>query len=520
MVFVMVLLFGLPVFLLPTKWENQTWYNETVGADYYQENVRPIVNKVLGGSLRLFYQDVYEASGYRNPERTRLYMNASLPYGHTLQQMDELIRPAEEYLATFPQIEKFVTNVYSGRRANIIIEFKPEHENGSFPYSLKNKLVQRSIDWGGVEWSVYGVGQGYSNKTYDAAPSFKVALKGYHYDKLSNWADTLAGKLLRHKRIVTVDTDAGQNWWRDIRMPQYVFRPKSDLPINYDMNTALASVRDRAISQFPALYLPYTDKLTPVYIEGARSIDFYSLQKSSYNSAPLAAFGDITLEQVSPAINKEDRQYLRTVAFDYNGSYNFGEKYLKQVLAEQITQLPPGFKAEILQMSFGNKEEQKKYELLLLLMVGVFFIGTIYSESFTFGLFLVLIIPLSFIGLFLIFGLFQFSFDQGGYAAFLLIGGLSVNALLYLHHEFVIQHRTHGRNAAIMEAIKIKSTPILLTIISTCVGLIPFLMNGDKEVFWFSFAIGTIGGMLFSTVVIFWFLPMLMWDGKELSNNV
>jgi hypothetical protein len=40
--FVLLLLgFGLPVFMLPAKWEEHEWYNKIVGSDIYQDDIRP-----------------------------------------------------------------------------------------------------------------------------------------------------------------------------------------------------------------------------------------------------------------------------------------------------------------------------------------------------------------------------------------------------------------------------------------------------------------------------------------------
>jgi multidrug efflux pump subunit AcrB len=52
--------------------------------------------------------------------------------------------------------------------------------------------------------------------------------------------------------------------------------------------------------------------------------------------------------------------------------------------------------------------------------------------------------------------------------------------------------------------------PIGLTVVSTILGLILFLFEGDTEVFWFSFAIGTMGGMAFSLVALFFYLPLFL----------
>ena len=43
---------------------------------------------------------------------------------------------------------------------------------------------------------------------------------------------------------------------------------------------------------------------------------------------------------------------------------------------------------------------------------------------------------------------------------------------------------------------------------STILGLVPFLFDGPKEVFWFAFAIGTIAGMAFSILALIFYLPV------------
>ena len=58
----------------------------------------------------------------------------------------------------------------------------------------------------------------------------------------------------------------------------------------------------------------------------------------------------------------------------------------------------------------------------------------------------------------------------------------------------------------------------MLTVISTTLGLIPFLTDGQQEVFWFDFAIGTIGGMVFSVIAVILVLPVFV-ISKNITNT-
>ncbi len=69
-----------------------------------------------------------------------------------------------------------------------------------------------------------------------------------------------------------------------------------------------------------------------------------------------------------------------------------------------------------------------------------------------------------------------------------------------------------------LKSVAGKAVPILLTILSTCFGLVPFIIEGQGEIFWFSLAIGTIGGLLFSMVGVFLALPVFLWK-KRYDNS-
>ena len=91
----------------------------------------------------------------------------------------------------------------------------------------------------------------------------------------------------------------------------------------------------------------------------------------------------------------------------------------------------------------------------------------------------------------------------------IMLAGIVVNAGIYIVNEY---NRMPAHRRSFIRAYNHKIIPISLTILSTVLGLVPFLLDGKEEVFWFAFAIGTMGGMLFSYVALVIFLPMIMPD--------
>nr|PID92167.1 MAG: hypothetical protein CSA96_04685 [Bacteroidota bacterium] len=61
-----------------------------------------------------------------------------------------------------------------------------------------------------------------------------------------------------------------------------------------------------------------------------------------------------------------------------------------------------------------------------------------------------------------------------------------------------------------LAAYRHKIMPILYTIVSTILGLMPFILINRNQEFWYSFAVGTMASCLFSLVGVFVFLPAYM----------
>ena len=521
-VILVILLFGLPVFYLPSKIDGWDYYNRTIGSLYYQEQLKPHVDKWLGGSLRMFVKDVFEKSGYRSAEKTVLYVKAQMNQGNTLQQMDRVIRAVEKYLQTVDGLEKFVTNVWSGELANVAIYFKPEYEETSLPYVLKSQLVDLSLKWGGVEWDIYGVGKGFSNSGADEIPRFRVEMRGYNFDELGRQANSLATKLLSHKRIQKVNTNEKLSFF-ERTTGEFVLRfDDVGLPVSMSYLPAVFSgINLRSKPTKPDLQVTIDNIVTPLIVVEREASGFskYNLlndpiiiSDNNYQQfIKVKTFGTVDFETATNAIHKEDRLYIRHVAFDYLGSQHFGEKFLEEKLEELSNEMPLGYTAVRRFFSWNYDKTKRQYSLLLILIIVIFFICSILFESLKQPLIIIATIPVSFIGLFLVFALFDFYFDQGGYASFLLLGGLVVNAAIFVFSDYKNLQKIRSQNRRIIKAIMGKTRPIMLTLLSTIFGLTPFLIEGQGEVFWFSLAIGTIGGLIFSLFSLFIFLPVAMW---------
>ena len=534
--FILLLAFGIPVFLLPEKIEYDTkdkkkiytatdtllidTYNKFASNETYKEKIKPIVDKALGGTLRLFVQKVYEGSYFTRNEETVLSVSASLPNGTTLAQMNNLMSRMEAYLSTFKEIRQFQTNVYSARQAGIRIYFTKESERSGFPYTLKSKIISKALELGGGSWQVYGLqDQGFSNDVREGAGSFRIVMYGYNYDELYEWAEQLKAKLLTHRRIKEVLINSEFSWWKDDYQEFYFNLNKARLtqediqPI--DLFASINPVFGKDIYTGTIVVNEETEKLK-LSSRQSQEYDVWSMQyvPQTIDGKPykLAELASVEKGQMPQKVCKVNQQYRLCLQYEYIGASNQGNKIQERDLKEINAILPMGYTAKSESAYwYWDKKDNKQYLLLLLIIVIIFFTTSILFNSLKQPLAVIFVIPISYIGVFLTFYWFKLNFDQGGFASFVLLCGITVNASIYILNEYnQIRQRKPLMSPykAYLKAWNAKITPIFLTVVSTILGFIPFMLGPDKEAFWFPLAAGTIGGLAMSILGIFLYLPL------------
>ncbi len=524
-IYIVVLLlgFGLPVHLLPSKIEKENFwartYNKTLGSEWFERDAKPLLSKVLGGTLRLFTENVYEKSFYSEPGRTTLYVQGSMPEGCTIQQLNEAVKLMENALLEYDEIETFHTTIWNAQYSSVEIFFTDSAEFTGFPYYLKEELTSKAIQLGGVDWSVYGVGRGFSNALGSGYKSNRIALEGYNYDQLYTYASMLGKNLEENPRVKEVEI-AGSTAWNSRTLQEYFL----------DFDPEMFALKEISLYEFYA-YLHnklYRSSGQRVFIDGKLqpvtivSSDFDHFRVWNLNNEPisiggqmvkLSGIGSIAKRKTGNSIHKNNQQYRLEVAYDFIGPHTLAKMVRDEHVAELEKNLPLGYRViESNNSWMWNKEDKSQYYLILLVIGIIYFICAILLESFTRPLAVIGMIPISFIGVFLTFFLFDINFDQGGFASFILLCGIVVNSGLYILNDYnqVATDTKRNKLSCYINAFNHKIMPIFLTIISTILGLVPFVWAGQNEVFWFSFASGAIGGLVFSLVALFVYLPLFI----------
>lgn len=524
-----VLGFGLPVFLLPTHLDKKSmWpeiYNATFGSAFYNETLKKPVDKILGGSLRLFLEKVDGRNYFTEKSQTILYVNVYMPDGAVISQMNDVVIRLEGYLQQFSEVKQFEARVQSSNYATISVTFKPEYEFSGFPYYLKDMLTSYAINLGSADCQVYGVGDGFSNVMREQAGSYKVRFLGYSYDELYEHARRLKDTLLLNPRINEVNITERDTWYRNNSEQFVLAADQEKLVLNNNYLSGLYSgLKSLSAKDVNAGAVMNDGERRQVYLSSSYQSQFnrWNLDNdmiySGNRPSRLSRIGEITKEKTAGSIIKRNQNYQLFLEYEFIGPNQLGHMHLDETMEKFTASLPMGYDAQQINRSFLNNQEKTEQNIsLLIIILLVFFICSILFESLRQPMAILTIIPFTFIGLFLTYHFLDIGFNQGGYAAMILLSGLTVNSVIYIINEMNNLKKTwRGTKLKLyLKAFHTKIIPIILTILSTVLGLIPFLVDGILDKFWYALVTGTMGGLLFSVIGLYFYLPMFLMKRKD-----
>ena len=226
-------------------------------------------------------------------------------------------------------------------------------------------------------------------------------------------------------------------------------------------------------------------------------------------------------EGQSPFLARYNRQKAVTISARLVGDYSLDEalNFLVKVVEENT----PGAKIAYK----GESEEYKKtntelYIIFILALVTAYLAMSAQFESWKHPLTIMLTVPLAILGGLLGILVVGSSLNIYSQIALIILIGLSAkNGILIV--EFANQLRKEGKNieTSIIEAASIRFRPILMTSLSTIIGVLPLILgSGPGAASRLTVGITIFGGMLFST--FFYFIcnsNNLLYNWKEHSKD-
>ncbi|MFC1554566.1 efflux RND transporter permease subunit [candidate division KSB1 bacterium] len=252
-------------------------------------------------------------------------------------------------------------------------------------------------------------------------------------------------------------------------------------------------------------------------------------------SIPVPNVGDIPIENVSRIIMDEGRRSIlrRDQERQIEIRYTFRDEYAQtqqdlEALRVEVDEaihdirLPRGFNLEII-----HDEDNLLYTVMTRFLIGILIIYTILAstfESVKFPVIIFISIPMAITGsLWLLF--FTGTSVQNPFAlfSFLILLGIVVNNGIILIDYITILRKQHNfsRSRALLHASRARVRPILMTSITTILGVLPLAIwpNNASDMTQ-PFAISLIGGLSFATLLTLVYIPVLYLSIDDFINGM
>ncbi|HNW33566.1 MAG TPA: efflux RND transporter permease subunit [Candidatus Ozemobacteraceae bacterium] len=190
-----------------------------------------------------------------------------------------------------------------------------------------------------------------------------------------------------------------------------------------------------------------------------------------------------------------------------------------QAVVQDITKclkdvkLPAGY-----EVNFGGDEEERVEafrNLSIALIASVLLVYMIMAsqfESLAYPFIIMFTIPLSIIGVILFLRLYGFAFSITAMIGVIMLAGIAVNNGIILIDNIIERRRASdiSREQAALESGVVRIRPILMTVLTTILGMLPLSFGiGAGADFYQPLAITVIGGFLISTILTLTYVPVV-----------
>jgi multidrug efflux pump subunit AcrB len=230
---------------------------------------------------------------------------------------------------------------------------------------------------------------------------------------------------------------------------------------------------------------------------------------------PFSAVARVEYGNGYSSIRRVDRQRVVTVSADVNRAVTTPERILNTMESSVLPALLADFRGVSYTLS-GEQEERAQsvgglFRLVPLALLVIYAILAIPLKSYLQPLVIMSVIPFGTVGAILGHKIMGFPIALTSVLGMIALAGVVVNSSLVMV-DYVNRQRARGMDVveAVSRAGIVRFRPILLTSITTFVGLLPLMLSDTPETTWFvPMAISLGWGVMFATVITLFLVPCL-----------
>lgn len=241
-------------------------------------------------------------------------------------------------------------------------------------------------------------------------------------------------------------------------------------------------------------------------------------------SVPLLSLGNLVMKSNPTLITRENGQRTISVTASVTSGYSATEKNADLEKYINTLNLPTGYSWKTAGVNQQNQESVTSIlEAMVLSFMLIIITMVLQFKSFRKALIVMLVIPLSISGVFIVFGITQTPLSFPALIGILALFGIVVKNSILIVDKINQNLRTgiEFKNA-IIDACESRFEPIALTSFTAIIGLTPITLS---NALWQGLGGAIISGLLFSGSIMLFFIPVVYYfifqnsEGLEIVKN-
>jgi len=442
------------------------------------------------------------------------------PYGTSLAERDRIAKQVEDYLLRLPELQHLTLSVGGGggglavfggasNVSTLDVTLIPSQERSR---SSAQVARQAEIELPQIAGAKTSVTVSSTVGAMMGGADISIMLQGREFSVLNEIAQDIGAKLLQIEGIIKAEDDMEEG------NPELRVTLNRNIAAFYGVTAyQLANALSGGLSGATAtkITLDGTEIDVNLSLNDSYSKDLENMKQIPIStvtglSVPVGQIANFSLDNSPTQIMRINQLRTTTISCYIEG------RDLGSVTQEVLTlingyKLPEGYSFDT-----GGQQEQMMdtfSDLILALAVAVLLVFMVLAsqfESLPMALIVMMSVPFAFSGSFLALFLAGMRLSVTAFTGLIMLVGIVVNNAILLV-EFIKQNKdAMERDAAIVAAGMIRMRPILITSITTIVGMIPLsLSRGGGGEMLAPIGVSVMGGLAGSTLVTLFLIPVL-----------
>ena len=457
-------------------------------------------------------------------------INITLPTGTNLETTREVVSEVEKIVLEIPEIKSMLTtagegsggmgfSTEGGNSGTIMVNLVEQNKRDRSMAQIINELRQKIGTYPDAQIK-FGE-QGFS---FSSGSDLEVKISGDSLDELENIANRILISIAEVEGVYDLESSV-----EDVRPELHVNidREKANL---YGLNTAqiASTVHDALLGRVASIYQEKGEQIDiRIRLEeedrnSIEEVENLLISSSVGLQIPLKEIAEVTVGSGPKGIDRENQQRI------VNVSGNISNRFLGKVIQDAQQQLDKLVLPEDYRYEFvgQNREMQESFlqlaQALVLSIILVYMIIAAQFESLLMPLAVMFSVPFSLIGVILALLLTDKSLNVLSFIGIIMLVGIVVNNSIVLI-DYINKLRKKGmeRKEAIILGGKTRLRPILMTMFTTVLALVPMAIGiGEGAELRVPMAITIIGGLTSSTFLSLIIVPIFYTFLDDLSQKI